>query len=201
MSSLLFLDCETTGLLDTDGTARGSKLLEVGMVVVDLPTFEIAAEVSHVFHYELKPALTRDHYFKWAGGAEEIFIHRKVVDMHKTNGLWESCKRSQLVDYVKMDELCQRFILDNGCQHSVLAGANPSFDRAFLLKYLPGTANLLHYRNFDTNTFWLLQSFITGESASREKPASHRAVDDCKDAVGVVEKHFDFFSNLVKGTA
>jgi oligoribonuclease (3'-5' exoribonuclease) len=192
MSRLLFLDCETTGL-----TPEDAKLLEVGMVVVELPTFDIVAETSHVFHFELKPTLTRDHYFKWQ--VDEIFIHRKVVDMHKANGLWESCKRSQLVDYQKMDELCQRFIVDNGCQGSVLAGANPDFDRRFLRKVLPGTEKLLHYRNFDTNTFWLLQSFITGEDARREKPASHRAVDDCKDAVGVVEKHFEFFQKLVGG--
>jgi oligoribonuclease len=193
MSRLLFLDCETTGLSPVD-----SKLLEVGMVVVELPTFEIVAETNHVFHYELKPTLTRDHFFKW--NTDEIFIHRKVVEMHKANGLWDACKRSQLVDYQKMDEIVQRFIVDNGCQGSPLAGANPGFDRTFLRAVLPGTDKLLHYRNFDTNTFWLLQSFITGEDAKREKPASHRAVDDCKDAVAQVEKHFDFFSELVGAT-
>lgn len=191
MSRLLFLDTETTGLSPTD-----SKLLEVGMVVVELPTFEIVAEDSTVFHFDLKPTLTRDHYFKWQ--TNEIFIHRKVVDMHKANGLWEACKRSQLVDYQKMDEIVQRFIVDQGCQGSVLAGANPDFDRGFLKAFLPGTAALPHYRNFDCNTFWLLQSFITGEDAKREKPASHRAVDDCKDAVKVVEQHFAFMEGILK---
>lgn len=191
MSRLLFLDTETTGLSPAD-----SKLLEVGMVVVELPTFEIVAEDSTVFHFDLKPTLTRDHYFKWQ--TNEIFIHRKVVDMHKANGLWESCKRSQLVDYQKMDEIVQRFIVDQGCQGSVLAGVNPDFDRGFLESFLPGTAALLHYRNFDTNTFWLLQSFITGEDVKREKPSSHRAVDDCKDAVNVVERHFAFMEGILK---
>jgi oligoribonuclease len=192
MNRLLFLDCETTGL-----DPNSDLLLEVGMVVVETPTFEVKAEESRVFHFDLKPTLTKDHHFK--GPGRDLFIHRKVVDMHKANGLWEACKRSQLVDYQKLDELLRQFIVDNGCDGSVLAGANPSFDRDFLKKFCPTTARGLHYRNFDTNTFWLLQGFITGEDMRREKPATHRAVDDCKDAVGVVEKHFDFFQKLVGG--
>ena len=61
----------------------------------------------------------------------------------------------------------------------------------------PTTAQGLHYRNFDTNTFWLLQGMLTGEDVRREKPATHRAVDDCKDAVKVVELHFEFFERLM----
>lgn len=189
MTRWAFLDCETTGLTPAD-----SKLLEVGVVVVELPTFQIVAEDHWVYHYELKPALTKDHHFKW--NTDVIFIHRKVVDMHKANGLWEACKRSQLVDYQKMDELIQRFLVDNGCQDSPLCGANPAFDRAFLKAVLPGTERLFHYRNFDSNTLWLLKSAVTGEDAKREKPATHRAVDDCKDAVAVIEKHFDFMKEF-----
>jgi oligoribonuclease len=181
--NLLFLDCETTGL-----SPKGDKLLEVGCVVVSLPTFAIVAETNHVFHFDVKDAITKG-----------LYIHPKVIEMHDANGLWTDCYRSQLVDYQKMDALVQRFIVDNECQGTVLAGANPSFDRDFLKAFTPGTANLLHYRNFDTNTFWLLQEFITGEKGTRVKPASHRAVDDCKDAVGVVEKHFDFMEKLING--
>jgi len=199
MSRLLFLDCETTGLPDSDGVPREAQLLEVGMVVVETPTFEIVAEQNHVFHFELKPTLVKDHHFFGPGGSS-IFIHRKVVDMHKANGLWEACKRSQLTSYAKMDELVRAFILGQGCDGSVLAGANPEFDRAFLRKNLPMAQQGLHYRNFDTNTLWLLESMLTGKDAKREKPATHRAIDDCKDAVAVVEKHFDFFCRLTQET-
>ncbi len=190
MSRVLFLDCETTGL-----DPNTDILLEVGMVVVETPTFEIVAEQAHVCHFELKPTLTKDHHFK--GPGRDLFIHRKVVDMHKANGLWEACKRSQLNSYQKLEELISAFILDQAANGSVLAGANPSFDRDFLKEKLPTTARGLHYRNFDTNTFWLLQGFLTGEDMRREKPASHRAVDDCKDAIAVVEKHFEFFERLL----
>ena len=191
MARLLFLDCETTGL-----DPKTDMLLEVGMVVVETPTFEIVAETHYVFHFELKPTLTKDHHFK--GPGRDLFIHRKVVDMHNANGLWEACKRSQLNNYQKMDQLVRAWILEQGADGSVLAGANPDFDRRFLWEKLPNTAQGLHYRNFDCNTFWLLQSFITGEDVKRAKPATHRAVDDCKDAIAVVEKHFDFMERLIK---
>lgn len=191
MSRLLFADCETTGL-----DPNTDVLLEVGLVVVELPTFEVVSERSHVFHFELKPTLTRDHHFH--GPGRDLFIHRKVVDMHKANGLWEACKRSQLVDYQKLDELLRAFALEQGVHDSVLAGANPDFDRRFLRKFCPQFEQGLHYRNFDTNTFWLLQSFITGEDMRRTKPATHRAIDDCKDAIGVVEKHWDWVTKLVR---
>jgi oligoribonuclease len=191
MARLLFLDCETTGL-----DPKTDMLLEVGMVVVETPTFEIVAETNRVFHFELKPTLTKDHHFK--GPGRDLFIHRKVVDMHKANGLWEACKRSQLDDYQKMDELVRGWILEQGVDGSVLAGANPDFDRRFLKEKLPTTEAGLHYRNFDCNTFWLLREFLTGESGKRDKPATHRAVDDCKDAIAVIEKHFDFMEQLIK---
>lgn len=180
MSRLLFLDTETTGL--SPGT---DKLLEVGMVVVELPSFEIVAEDSICFHFE-RSAL------------QSLYIHPKVLELHETNGLWRDCLRSQLNDYRKMDEIVSRFIIDNGCQDSALAGANPGFDRGFLKVFLPGTLELLHYRNFDSNTLWLLQSWLMGTDPKREKPATHRAVDDCKDAIKVVEQHFEFMERIFK---
>ncbi len=179
MNRLPFIDCETTGL-----TPGADRLLEVGVVVVDLPNFDVVAEDHWVFHYDIK----KPHGY----------IHPKVVDMHHANGLWKACERSQLVDYSKMDALVSKFLVDQGCQGMACAGANPDFDRRFLRAQLPETDKLLHYRNFDTNTFWLLQEFLTGESGKRAKPATHRAVDDCKDAIKVVEQHFEFFTALVK---
>ena len=173
-----FLDCETTGL-----SPEKDRLLEVGIVVVDIPTFAIVHEDHRVFHYDIK----KPHGY----------IHPKVIEMHTVNGLWDACKISLLDDYQKMDQIIAQILVDNGCQGAVLAGANPDFDRRFLRNILPQTDKLLHYRNFDTNTFWLLQEFLTGESGKRAKPASHRAVDDCKDAVAVVEKHFDFMCDFM----
>lgn len=191
---LLFLDCETTGFDPPE-----ARLLEVGMVVVELPTFEIVDKASVVIHYTLTKSRTREGYYDWHG--YPIFIHENCVKMHTDNGLWADCAASGLTSYQKMDELVQMFVVENGCQDSALGGANPGFDRKFLRAYLPGTDNLLHYRNFDTNTLWLLQSYILGQEPQREKGSSHRAVDDCLEAITQVEKHFDFMTQLVKAGA
>jgi oligoribonuclease (3'-5' exoribonuclease) len=159
-------------------------MLEVGVVIVDTPSFQVVAEDHWVFHYDIK----KPHGY----------IHPKVVEMHEANGLWQACFRSQLMDYRKMDELVSRMLVDNGIQGAPLAGANPDFDRKFLAAQLPETLKLFHYRSFDTNSFWMLKSFITGEDTKRAKPASHRAVDDCKDAIKVVEDFFEFVTELVK---
>lgn len=177
MSRLAFLDCETTGL-----TPSHDRLLEVGAVIVELPSFEIVAEDHWVFHYDIK----KPHGY----------IHPKVVEMHKANGLWDACFKSQLADYQKLDSLVSAFLVAQGCQGAPLAGANPDFDKRFMVAVLPQTLGLFHYRNFDTNSFWLLKSFITGNDAKRSKPASHRAVDDCKDAIKQVEEFFEFVSGL-----
>lgn len=178
MSKLLFLDTETTGL-----AAGPDKLLEVGCVVVSLPAFAVVAEQHWCFHFERS--------------ATPLYIHPKVLEMHEASGLWTECYRSQLVDYQKMDELVQRFIVDNGCQDSPLAGANPDFDRGFLKAFLPGVAKTVHYRNFDTNSLRLLREFITGEPGTRSKDTVHRALPDCHESIAQVEKHFDFMAELL----
>jgi oligoribonuclease len=187
---LPFIDLETTGL-----DPEKDFVLEVGCVVVDLPTFEEVAAKRWVVGFN-----------KAQPSAKGLNIHPKVLSMHTLNGLWQDCEDAntrRVPDGVPCvndaDAQLQRFLLDHDCQDMQLAGANPGFDRGFMRKHLPGAEKLLHYRNFDTNTFWLLQSFITGEEARREKPASHRALDDCRDAIKQVELHFDFFSQLVKG--
>lgn len=177
--NLVFLDCETTGL-----SPRDSRLLEVGCVAVELPTFEIIDECNWVFHYDIahKP---------------HGFIHQKVVEMHHANGLWKDCFRSQLNDYQKMDLLVSQWVVDHGGQGMALAGANPGFDRKFLESVLPTTDKTFHYRAFDTNTLWLLREYLTGERGQKAKPATHRAVDDCKDAIATIEQFFNFFEKLV----
>jgi len=179
--NLVFLDVETTGL-----SPAKDKLLEVGMVAVTLPSFEIVAEDHRVMKYDVAASVKAGQY-----------IHPKVMEMHTANGLWASCKISLLDDYRKLDDIVAKFVLDNGGQGGPLAGANPDFDRGFMRDLLPQTLKLFHYRNFDVNAFWLLRNFITGDDTKRSKPASHRAVDDCKDAVAVVADHFEFISGLL----
>src|SRR5690606_41859087 len=63
--------------------------------------------------------------------------------------------------------------------HTPLAGANPDFDRRFLVKHMPKLARAFHYRNFDVRSITQLQDWIEG-LAHVESP--HRALDDCYPA-------------------
>jgi oligoribonuclease len=179
--NLAFVDNETTGLCP-----KTDRLLEVGIVIVELPQFRILEEAAVQFRYDL----SRPHGY----------IHPKVVEMHHKNGLWDDClKPGAYDDYQKADEdLCQ-FLLANGCQGAPLAGANPSFDRGFMRSMLPKFEGLFHYRNLDTNSFWLLEEMLVGEgNGTRVKNSRHRAVDDCKMAIRAVERHVEFMMELVK---
>ncbi len=195
MARVSFIDVETTGLdkdLNNPEPGMIPWLLEVGVVIVDTPTFEVVAKTNVVLP------------FKRGMGTK---IHPKVLAMHECNGLWAECEalyEQQKGDprgsirYNEEQRLIQ-FLHQHGAVDSQLAGFKPGFDRNFLRHYMPKLERELHYRDFDCNTFWLLQSYITGQESRREKHASHRALDDCMDAIAAVEKHFDFFCKLVKG--
>jgi oligoribonuclease (3'-5' exoribonuclease) len=156
----------------------------VGVLIVDLPTFQEVDAKSWVRRYDVdKP---------------HGYIHPKVIEMHTKNGLWHDCFCSPHDDLQKLDTLISQYVVDSGCQGAQLAGANPDFDRRFLEACLPQTAKTFHYRNFDTNAFWLLKSYITGDDAKLGKPATHRALDDCRDAVKVVEDFFEFVTELCR---
>lgn len=190
---LPFIDVETTGLdKDLQSTEPGMIpwLLEVGVVIVETPTFEVVAKTNAVLP------------FKRGQGTK---IHPKVLAMHEANGLWAECEALWAqqkgdprlsVRYSEEQRLIQ-FLHQHEAAGSQLAGFKPGFDRNFLRHYMPKLERELHYRDFDCNTFWLLQSYLTGEESKREKPASHRALDDCMDAIKAVEDHFEFFSALV----
>lgn len=184
---LPFVDCETTGLakdLHKGPPKDRPRLLEVACVVVELPSFEIVAEKNVVFGFKRDQPVAP-------------YIHPKVIEMHTKNGLWAACEATSTTMYDGGVEL-ERFIVEQGCQGAQLAGANPSFDRRFLEVWLPQLDSLFHYRDFDTNSFWLLREYITGAAGVRDKRNAHRALDDCRDAVKVVEEFFDFMTALVK---
>jgi oligoribonuclease (3'-5' exoribonuclease) len=193
MSNLAFLDVETTGLdkdLDNPEPGMIPWLLEVGLVIVSTPTFDVVAKTNAVLP------------FKRGQGTK---VHPKVLAMHEANGLWKECEtlwanqgRHESFRYEQEQRLIQ-FLHQHDAVDSQLCGFKPGFDRNFLRRYMPKLEREFHYRDFDCNSFFLLQSYLTGVEPKREKPASHRAVDDCMDAIASVENHFNFFCNLVKG--
>lgn len=170
-NTLIWLDLETTGLEPDRET-----ILEIGLVATRLPTFEILGAWNEVIAAPLS-RLDR--------------MHPKVVEMHKTSGLWaEVLKSEATLDDAEAGAL-QFFRKYNGQTidwQSPLAGANPGFDRGFLKKHMPKLNTAFHYRNFDVRTVTLLQEWLTEyrSSAGCGPNAAHRSIQDCRDAIAAM---------------
>jgi oligoribonuclease len=181
-----FLDLETTGLIETLDDPNPGRILECAILAVDLPSFREVARINVVFAFkEEAPNMP--------------VLHPRVRAMHEASGLLAECRATTKTVYDGMVEL-SKFLIEQGCQGMPLAGANPDFDRAFLRKWAPDVEELFHYRNFDVNAFWQLDTILRGgDPTGKKHEAKHRALADCLDAVQNVHDHFEFVTELVAG--
>lgn len=166
---VLFVDTETTGLDETK-----DHILELAIVAVRLPRFEIIDKFSSVVVPPLWPTVRRN-------------MHEKVEAMHEASGLLlavdEACTFGP--PEVPVEEAARAFVRHYRPEklHTPkpeLCGANPDFDRRFLARRMPKLHAAFHYRNFDVRSITLLQDWIFGVE-HRESP--HRALSDCLKAI------------------
>lgn len=170
MPNLIFCDLETTGLDESRNA-----ILEIALLAVKLPTFEVVAEFSECVRPPMLATLRRN-------------VHEKVEAMHSVSGLWIDVEaHGREAHLVEGDALA--FVREHSPQtlafHTPLAGANPDFDRRFLRKHMPKLHAAFHYRNFDVRSITQLQDWVFGQ-AHVESP--HRALADCLQAASVVRK-------------
>jgi oligoribonuclease (3'-5' exoribonuclease) len=179
----IFLDLETTGL---HPNAPGADILEIGMLAVEVPSFrEINAWSSLVVELDRLSDLQR--------GADDY-----VRKMHTENGLWADLEAAvvasrkpggRLPRYLDVQQAALAFYNKHASGRRVyLCGAKPSFDRGWLDAKMPQLAKKFHYRDFDTNAFFILREYLFGAEKSGQ---THRVLDDCRQAVRVVHDHFD----------
>ena len=171
---LLCLDLETTGLEpDKD------LVLEVGALAVE--NFEAKAGFNRVI-WQPEPDLDR----LMPEGS-------KVREMHQASGLLGDIQRVGVSMYHVTLGLAQFYKEHFGDEQVPLMGANPGFDRSFLKVHMPEVHKLLHYRNLDTNSLWLLRRWYGGSSGTETKPGTaHRALQDCCQAMGEVRRMLDW---------
>lgn len=164
--NLVFLDVETTGLREDK-----DMILELGMVAVELPTFEVVAEWSRVIRPPLWESVKRN-------------LHEKVLEMHTRSGLVADIDDSETApEHLIEGEACafvQQYAPHTPAWQTRLAGANPDFDRRFLRKRMPKLHAKFHYRNFDVRSITELQDWVFGV-AHVDSP--HRALLDCLHAI------------------
>ena len=109
-----------------------------------------------------------------------------VTAMHKRSGLTDAIKASEVThDQAMADTLA--FIKEHvpEARSVPLCGNSIGTDRRFLAKHMPEIENYLHYRSIDVSTIKELARrwYPDALSASPNKDAGHRAMDDIKESV------------------
>lgn len=185
----IFLDLETTGLY---ANAPGADILEIGMLAVSVPAFrEIDSFQSLVVEH--------DRLADPLKGCDDF-----VRKMHAENGLLADLQRAieasrrtppaPLPRYLDVQQKAIQFYLKHAAGERVyLCGAKPSFDRSWLDVKMPQLAKKWHYRDFDTNAFFILREYLFGAEKCGQR---HRVLDDCRQAVKAVHEHFDLMKKL-----
>ena len=177
--TLICLDLETTGL-----DPQVDLILEIGMIAIDESTFRETASYSAV----VRP-LSWDSLRKT--------LHPKVREMHEASGLYAAVEGEGVPLADAVDRAVAFYDKHAFGERSPLMGANPDFDRGFLRVDARQLERKFHYRNFDTNAFWLLREMLVGRDAAGTKPAApHRALGDCRLALRTVHEHFEWMRSL-----
>lgn len=168
---LVWVDVETTGL-----DPRRHCLLELAMVATDA-SLEVEARVAAVF-----PVAPR-------------VMPPEVRAMHEANGLLAECRelRRTMTTIMAIEQIDYLNDFAEEFSGRPIAGSNPSFDRAFLRRYLPNVERHFHYRSFDVNTL----AYFFGVEKPRPATA-HRAMDDVMSDVEFAKSLLTKFWPVVK---
>jgi oligoribonuclease (3'-5' exoribonuclease) len=192
MSTLFFVDVETTGLYPVEK----NRILEIGIIAVSEPDFtEIEAWSTPIF-YEAGEIGPRMNDF--------------VLTMHQENGLLADIGKMQRGEVPKV--LPRQALLealafvnrhtancgtdDRGKPEVFLCGANPQFDRDYISSWMPDLAKRFHHRVFDVNTLFLLRRFLLGGPHAKFGTA-HRVLADCRQALAGVHEFVQSFAAAV----
>lgn len=165
---LVYLDFETTGLDEKAG-----HVLEIGLLAVELPTFNVVAEFSHIVRPPCWDTVKRN-------------LNEVVREMHTENGLIAEIDATDLSTLSGVEQLACSFMQEHSpitvAWRSPVGGRNVPFDRKWGAKHTPKLMQKFHgYRGFDVTAIAYLQDWVFGESRDPAK-APHRSLPDCKDA-------------------
>lgn len=116
-------------------------------------------------------------------------VHPKVRLMHSHSGLWDRCRRSDVMTE-DADEALSRFVQKHWCgnQKARVGGCNPAFDRAWFAAWLPLTNSQLDYHNFEIRT---LQDTMHALGLDVDEPVQedrHTAVGDVMYGIEIVRR-------------
>ncbi|KFH73233.1 hypothetical protein MVEG_00454 [Podila verticillata NRRL 6337] len=163
--SLVWIDCEMTGLLATD------KLIEIAVIITDDELNIVAEGPNLIIH---QPKQVMDNMNEWC------------IDHHGASGLTAAVLASK----ISTSDACaqvlafiQRHIPDP--RIGILAGNSVHADKVFLEREMRPLIDHLHYRIVDVSTVkelarrWYPREF----AATPPKQGAHRALDDIKESI------------------
>lgn len=133
---LVWVDCEMSGL-DVEKDA----LLEIAVIITDNDLVELDRLGPLVLRCDKQTLDSMDDWCK---------------KNHGKTGLTAKCLQSQLTCEM-IDDLFVENLNKHSVKGGVLAGNSISIDNLFIRKYLPKTADLLHYRLLDVSSIKLLK--------------------------------------------
>ncbi|KAG0079071.1 Oligoribonuclease, mitochondrial [Podila epicladia] len=163
--SLVWIDCEMTGLLATD------KLIEIAVIITDDELNIVAEGPNLIIH---QPKHVMDSMNAWC------------IDHHGASGLTASV----LASTISTSDACTQ-VLSFIQQHipeqrvGILAGNSVHADKVFLDREMKPIIDHLHYRIVDVSTVkelarrWYPREF----AATPAKQGAHRALDDIKESI------------------
>lgn len=168
MANVAWVDVETTGL-----DVEMDYLLEVGITITTPgPIWAVVKELSVVYPFKKSEF-------------DEVNLHPAVLEMHKTNGLWDECEAMMETpfDSLAVQDMMIQFLHDNDAAGSPMYGNTVHFDRAWLKQELPALERVFHYRNFDVSTLKQYAIVIHGENYPWMDREIHRGCPDNQDAI------------------
>lgn len=161
MKYLLWLDLEMSGL-DVDAC----RILEVAAIVTDMELRELATYETIV----CQPQEVLDAMDEWC------------TKVHGSSGLTAAVPNGKPLDEV---DKALRGLIDRYWKRSdrpTLCGNSIHTDRRFVDRYMPKTADKLHYRMVDVSSWKVMLKERWG--VGFEKAGSHRALGDIRESIG-----------------
>jgi len=161
---MVWMDLEMTGL-----DPEKESIIEIATIVTDgeLNVLEMGPEL--VIHQPPKLLNAMDDWNK---------LH------HSKSGLLEQVRASK-IKVPKAEKMTLEFIKEYCYEKKApLCGNSIHHDRRFLIKYMPGLNDYLHYRNVDVTTVKsLIDRWYPKNKDKPEKKENHRALDDVLESI------------------
>lgn len=193
MSTLFFVDVETTGLYPVEK----HRILEIGITAVSEPDFiEIESWSTPVHHPD---------------GLQILAANAFVFEMHEASGLnaeLRAMAKGEAPPVTPKQALLEALAFvnrhavncgtdDRGKPEVFMCGANPGFDRDYLKSWMPDLMNRFHHRQIDVNTLFLIRRFLLGGPVAKFG-TEHRTIADNRQALQGIHDFINSFGEATR---